>query len=142
MSRKIDFVELGTIHCTTRFAQNSRMLNSCRAEGNPSGEKNENCESLTGAVLRKSWNRYFMIYGTSVQRTSDPFTVPPSQRSASKCGTVCKNLRCCKLSHRHSQRFADLMVGHTTWDDYSRMLRVFKYYNFPLGPETMATSSD
>ena len=24
------------------------------------------------------------------------------------------------------------MVGHTTWDDYSKMTRMFKYYNFYL----------
>jgi len=46
----------------------------------------------------------------------------------------------CSALVRITEGFADLMVGHTTWDDYSRMLRVFKYYNFPLGPETMATS--
>lgn len=34
----------------------------------------------------------------------------------------------------------DLFVGHTTWDDYSKMLRVFKYYKFPLeGADTMAS---
>jgi len=34
----------------------------------------------------------------------------------------------------------DIFVGHTTWDDYSKMTRVFKYYNFPLeGASTMAT---
>lgn len=34
---------------------------------------------------------------------------------------------------------ADLLVGHTTWDDYSEMIRIFKFYNFPLGgAETMA----
>lgn len=34
----------------------------------------------------------------------------------------------------------DLMVGHTTWDDYSKMTRIFKYYNFPFdGAATMAT---
>jgi len=34
----------------------------------------------------------------------------------------------------------DMFVGHTTWDDYSKMTRIFKYYNFPFdGAETMAT---
>jgi len=27
----------------------------------------------------------------------------------------------------------DLYIGHTTWDDYSKMTRLFKYYNFHLG---------
>jgi hypothetical protein len=34
----------------------------------------------------------------------------------------------------------DIFVGHTTWDDYSKMTRIFKYYNFHLeGAATMAT---
>eukprot|EP00933_Yihiella_yeosuensis_P076555 TRINITY_DN8637_c0_g1_i1.p1 TRINITY_DN8637_c0_g1~~TRINITY_DN8637_c0_g1_i1.p1 ORF type:complete len:685 (+),score=160.76 TRINITY_DN8637_c0_g1_i1:130-2184(+) len=34
----------------------------------------------------------------------------------------------------------DLFMGHTTWDDYSKMTRVFKYYNFSLpAAETSAT---
>jgi hypothetical protein len=34
----------------------------------------------------------------------------------------------------------DLLMGHTTWDDYSKMTRIFKYYNFHLdGAATMAT---
>jgi len=34
----------------------------------------------------------------------------------------------------------DIFMGHTTWDDYSKMTRIFKYYNFHLdGAETMAT---
>merc|ERR1712232_497953 len=33
----------------------------------------------------------------------------------------------------------DLYMGHTTWDDYSKMTRIFKYYNFPFdGAATMA----
>eukprot|EP00929_Paragymnodinium_shiwhaense_P051928 TRINITY_DN26055_c0_g1_i1.p1 TRINITY_DN26055_c0_g1~~TRINITY_DN26055_c0_g1_i1.p1 ORF type:complete len:652 (-),score=94.09 TRINITY_DN26055_c0_g1_i1:169-2124(-) len=33
----------------------------------------------------------------------------------------------------------DILVGHTTWDDYSKMTRVFKYYNFHLhAADTMA----
>merc|ERR1719460_12968 len=46
----------------------------------------------------------------------------------------------CSALVRITEGFADLMVGHTTWDDYSRMMRIFKYYNFPLGIHTMATS--
>jgi len=35
---------------------------------------------------------------------------------------------------------ADLLVGHTTWNDYSEMTRIFKYYNFPLpGAGTAST---
>jgi hypothetical protein len=26
----------------------------------------------------------------------------------------------------------DLLLGHSTWDDYSKMTRIFKYYNFSL----------
>lgn len=26
----------------------------------------------------------------------------------------------------------DVLVGHTTWNDYSQMMRIFKYYTFPL----------
>merc|ERR1719301_93719 len=46
----------------------------------------------------------------------------------------------CSALVRLTEGYADLMVGHTTWDDYSKMLRIFKYYNFPLGIHTMATS--
>jgi hypothetical protein len=37
---------------------------------------------------------------------------------------------------------SDIFVGHTTWEDYSKMLRVFKYYKFQLdgGAETKATN--
>jgi len=31
----------------------------------------------------------------------------------------------------------DLMVGHTTFSDYSEMTRVFKYYDLPLGPDVV-----
>jgi len=34
----------------------------------------------------------------------------------------------------------DLYMGHSTWDDYSKMTRIFKYYNFSLpAAETSAT---
>mmetsp|Transcript_18092 Transcript_18092/g.41945 ORF Transcript_18092/g.41945 Transcript_18092/m.41945 type:complete len:602 (-) Transcript_18092:2-1807(-) len=35
---------------------------------------------------------------------------------------------------------SDVLVGHTTWGDYSSMTRIFKYYKFPLpGSGSMAT---
>merc|ERR1719327_1227855 len=33
----------------------------------------------------------------------------------------------------------DLLVGHTTWDDYSKMTRIFKYYKFHVGAHTFAS---
>jgi len=45
----------------------------------------------------------------------------------------------CSAFVRVTEGAADLLVGHTTWNDYSAMTRVFKYYKFPLsGAETMA----
>jgi hypothetical protein len=42
-----------------------------------------------------------------------------------------------RLAHGNS----DIFVGHTTWEDYSKMIRIFKYYKFSLsGAETIATS--
>jgi len=38
----------------------------------------------------------------------------------------------CSAFVRLASNNADLLVGHTTWDDYSEMTRIFKYYNFPL----------
>merc|ERR1719321_1621145 len=38
----------------------------------------------------------------------------------------------CSAMVRLATDNADLLVGHTTWDDFSKMTRVFKYYDFPL----------
>jgi len=34
----------------------------------------------------------------------------------------------------------DLFVGHTTWDDYSKMIKMFKYYDFSLPSVAVASS--
>lgn len=39
---------------------------------------------------------------------------------------------------RLTENNADILVGHATWNDYSMMLRMYKYYSFPLpGAGTM-----
>jgi hypothetical protein len=38
----------------------------------------------------------------------------------------------CSALVRLGPENADVFVGHTTWDDYSKMTRIFKYYNFRL----------
>eukprot|EP00927_Polykrikos_kofoidii_P086931 TRINITY_DN9883_c0_g1_i1.p1 TRINITY_DN9883_c0_g1~~TRINITY_DN9883_c0_g1_i1.p1 ORF type:complete len:706 (+),score=132.98 TRINITY_DN9883_c0_g1_i1:139-2118(+) len=46
----------------------------------------------------------------------------------------------CSAFVRLATANTDLLVGHTTWDDYSKMIRIFKYYTFPLdGADTMAS---
>jgi len=45
----------------------------------------------------------------------------------------------CSAFVRVSDGRQDLFVGHTTWDDYSKMTRIFKYYKFNLAnAETVA----
>jgi hypothetical protein len=39
----------------------------------------------------------------------------------------------CSALVRVTQNNSDLMLGHTTFSDYSEMNRIFKYYDFPLG---------
>lgn len=38
----------------------------------------------------------------------------------------------CSALVRLAEGNKDLFIGHTTWDDYSKMTRIFKYYNVPL----------
>jgi len=46
----------------------------------------------------------------------------------------------CSAFVRLADQNADILVGHATWDDYSKMTRIFKYYNFNLpGAWTKAT---
>jgi hypothetical protein len=45
----------------------------------------------------------------------------------------------CSSLVRLSPNNRDLFVGHTTWNDYAKMTRIFKYYNFNL-PESLAAS--
>lgn len=47
----------------------------------------------------------------------------------------------CSAIVRVADSNADLLIGHNTWGDYAQMLRIFKYYSFPLkGSDTMATT--
>mmetsp|Transcript_73389 Transcript_73389/g.192423 ORF Transcript_73389/g.192423 Transcript_73389/m.192423 type:complete len:670 (-) Transcript_73389:24-2033(-) len=47
----------------------------------------------------------------------------------------------CSALVRLTEGNDDLLLGHTTWDDYSKMTRIFKYYKFNLkASETMATN--
>jgi len=46
----------------------------------------------------------------------------------------------CSALVKVTEENKDLMMGHTTWNDYSTMTRIFKYYNFHFdGAATMAT---
>merc|ERR1719359_1322084 len=47
----------------------------------------------------------------------------------------------CSALVRVTEGYNDLLVGHTTWADYSTMTRMFKYYSLPLpGSDTMVTT--
>lgn len=42
----------------------------------------------------------------------------------------------CTAMIRVTPNNTDIMMGHTTFSDYSELLRVFKYYDFPIGEAT------
>jgi hypothetical protein len=47
----------------------------------------------------------------------------------------------CSALVRITEGYGDLLVGHTTWADYSTMTRIWKYYTLPLpNAKTMATT--
>jgi len=45
----------------------------------------------------------------------------------------------CTAFVRLGKENSDLFVGHTTWDDYSKMTKMFKYYDFSLPYPTAAS---
>jgi len=46
----------------------------------------------------------------------------------------------CSAFVRLTDDNGDIFMGHSTWDDYSKMTRIFKYYNFVLlGADTVAS---
>eukprot|EP00392_Amoebophrya_sp_AT5.2_P002423 g2428.t1 len=46
----------------------------------------------------------------------------------------------CSALVRITQDNKDLLVGHTTWDDYAKMTRIFKYYDFPHLPKSFTAA--
>jgi hypothetical protein len=44
----------------------------------------------------------------------------------------------CSAMVRIAPENADVFVGHTTWDDFSKMTRIFKHYNFKVSGYTKA----
>lgn len=43
-----------------------------------------------------------------------------------------RNLGRCSAFVKLGDENSELFLGHTTWDDYSKMTRLFKYYDFDL----------
>ncbi|CAJ1429326.1 unnamed protein product, partial [Effrenium voratum] len=69
----------------------------------------------------------------SKSRSQDPLDDAHWERRVVESG------RCSALV-RLADGDMDLLMGHTTWDDYSKMTRIFKFYNFSLpAAETAAT---
>jgi len=69
---------------------------------------------------------------------TDTFRLKANEREWEK--RVAKTGHCSALVRVTSDN-EDLLVGHTTWDDYSKMTRVYKQYDFHLDTGIMTSSS-
>jgi len=87
--------------------------------------------SATDAFLQKSATHHHLV------RKAEPQLQDTSYAGWQK---LLRRQGHCSALVKMTEGYSDIFVGHTTWDDYSKMLRIFKYYNFPLGIHTMATS--
>lgn len=87
---------------------------------------------LQGGEKRSRSNATIRAHGGALGR-EDPLDDAHWERRMARDGH-------CSAFVRVSEGNQDLLMGHSTWDDYSKMTRIFKYYNFPLrGAETMAS---
>jgi len=67
----------------------------------------------------------FMINLFQKYNTTDPNLIWLKKLSHSHCSALVKLIR-----DDSTNEIADILVGHTTWDDYSEMLRIYKQYEF------------
>eukprot|EP00667_Euglena_gracilis_P004541 EG_transcript_4564 len=63
-----------------------------------------------------------------------------TQRSHMPYQEAVKSLRCSALIRLTSDR-QDLLWGHTTWDEYSAMNRIFKHYDLPIPLDAVPSDS-
>jgi len=74
----------------------------------------------------------FMLNLFQKYNTTDPNLIWLKKLSHSHCSALVKLIR------DEDHKIKDVFIGHTTWDDYSAMLRIFKNYEFEfLGSESV-----
>jgi len=83
--------------------------------------KEQNSESKSPKNFQKFSKEYLEFY----YGTSDPEKVWNKFMLKSHCSAVIKLLK-----DENDNSIKDILIGHTTWDSYSEMHRIFKIYNF------------
>jgi len=106
---------------------------------NNHGELSEEMEAYKPAAAaerRSAQSAHDLLQVKSIiskARRMSAFLAPDVARDATDRAWEMRMRRSrCSAFVRLVDQSADMMVGHTTWDDYSKMTRIFKYYHFVL----------
>lgn len=67
-------------------------------------------------------------------KATDPERFMYYKESESHCTIILKLLR------DSDKNIKDLYIGHSTWDDYNEMIRIYKSYNFTIKDKSVKVS--
>lgn len=127
------FLQLGS----RRVRQHANRLKRLRGTQREEGLNifKESLRKRTRSAVAKTWDRLAMV-GANV---SSPHDTALSQLDDQHWETRMALDGRCSAFVRVTAGNGDLLCGHTTWGDYTSMLRIFKYYDFWIyGAPTMA----
>jgi len=100
----------------------------------PSSPAHQQTLAMKNEVVKEVWtaSRAASKENITGQSSANPISQADLKAADRDWETRVSHHGHCSAMVRLAPENADVFVGHTTWDDYSKMTRIFKYYNFGL----------